>query len=329
MLESLPQVFADKRGKEEKEQEVKEAELYQQIGQLKVELDCTQGVPEKKLECSVAERRELIDPEHTQLSILRQCELLSISRAGYYYQPSGIGEENQQLMRLIDAEYTRHPFYGYRKITHWLRSEGYLVNKKRIQRLMGLLGLAAIVPKPNLSKPHPSHPIYPYLLRGVPIERVNQVWSADITYIPLHPGWMYLVAVIDWFSRYVLAWEVSNTLDTDFCLVALERALKQGTPSIFNTDQGVQFTSAAFTGRLLQSKIAISMDGRGRALDNIFIERLWRTVKYEEVYPNDYSSLALGRQRLDAYFPFYNTERFHQALEEITGRTLLNDYWQP
>lgn len=217
-------------------------------------------------------------------------------------------------MRLIDAEYTRHPFYGYRKITHWLGDEGYRVNKKRVQRLMQTMGLAAIVPKADLSKPHPAHPIYPYLLRNVAIERVNQVWSADITYIPLQQGWMYLVAVIDWFSRYVLSWEISNTLETDFCLVALERALKQGTPQIFNTDQGSQFTSDAFTDRLLQAEIAISMDGRGRALDNIFVERLWRTVKYEEVYPNDYSSFLVGRQRLNDYFPFYNHQRYHQAL---------------
>lgn len=229
-------------------------------------------------------------------------------------------------MRLIDAEYTRHPFYGYRKLTHWLRDEGYQVNKKRVQRLMQTMGLAAIVPKPDLSKPHPAHPVYPYLLRDVPIKQVNQVWSADITYIPLHQGWMYLVAIIDWFSRYVLAWEVSNTLDTDFCLVALERALKLGTPTIFNTDQGAQFTSTAFISRLERAQIAISMDGRGRALDNIFVERLWRTVKYEEVYPNDYPSISVGRQRLDAYFPFYNTERYHQALDYRTPATLFFEH---
>lgn len=234
----------------------------------------------------------------------------------------GEDEETRQLMRLIDAEYTRHPFYGYRKITQWLRQEGYEVNKKRIQRLMQTLGLAAIGPKPALSKPHPFHPVYPYLLRGVPITAVNQVWhpegSRDITYIPLAQDWMYLVAVIDWFSRYVLAWEVSNTLDTDFCLLALDRSLKQGTPSIFNTDQGTQFTSSDFTSRLRKAEIAISMDGRGRALDNIFVERLWRTVKYKEVYPNDYPSISVGRQCLNRYFLFYNTERFHQSLDYRT-----------
>lgn len=268
----------------------------------------------------------MIEPEHGQISIIRQCELLGVSRAGYYYEPADEKKETQQLMRLIDEEYTRYPFYGYRKITLGLREAGYLVNKKRVQRLMQVMGLAAIVPKPDLSKPHPEHRLYPYLLRHVPITQVNQVWSADITYIRLQQGWMYLVAIIDWFSRYVLAWEVSNTADTDFCLSALERALKLGTPSIFNTDQGAQFTSDAFTGRLIQAGIAISMDGRGRALDNIFVERLWRTVKYEEVYLNDYSSLAVGRQRLDAYFPFYNTRRFHQALGYRTPAAVYFEY---
>lgn len=256
----------------------------------------------------------MIEPEHERISIVRQCELLGVSRAGYYYEPADENKETQQLMRLIDEQYTRCPFYGYRKITLGLRAAGYLVNKKRVQRLMQLMGLAAIVPKPDLSKPHPEHRVYPYLLRNVPITKVNQVWSADITYIPLQQGWMYLVAVIDWFSRYVLAWEVSNTADTAFCLSALEWALRLGTPSICNTDQGAQFTSDAFTGRLKQAEIAISMDGRGRALDNIFVERLWRTVKYEEVYPNDYASLLIGRQRLNDYFPFYNHQRYHQSL---------------
>jgi putative transposase len=195
-----------------------------------------------------------------------------------------------------------------------LRQEGYPVNKKRVQRLMHTMGLAAIGPKPNLSKPAPAHRVYPYRLRGVKVEQVNQVWSADITYIPLAQGWMYLVAILDWFSRYVLAWEVSITLEIDFCLSALDRALQHGRPAIFNTDQGAQFTSNAFTDRLATAQIAISMDGRGRALDNIFVERLWRTVKYEEVYRNDYRTVTHGRARLAGYFPFYNTERPHQAL---------------
>ena len=297
LLESLSNVFADKRCKEQKAQEEHEAQLYQQIGQLKVALDWLK----KKAGL-----------------LVRQCELLGLSRSGLYYQPVGEQEENVNLMHLIDAAYTRHPFFGYRKMTHWLRREGYPVNKKRVQRLMQTMGLAAIAPKPDLSKPHPAHPIYPYLLRDVKVARVNQVWSADITYIRLAHGWMYLVAIIDWFSRYVLAWEVSITLDTDFCLVALERALQDGSPTIFNTDQAAQFTSVAFTSRLEVAQSAISMDGRGRALDNIFVERLWRTVKYEEVYLNDYTSVAIGRERLGSYFPFYNTERPHQALDYRT-----------
>lgn len=271
----------------------------------------------------VAEKRDLVEPGYAGIPLVRQCEILGLSRSGFYYRPTGESALNLALMRLIDEQYTKTPFYGYRKITVTLCEKGYPVNRKRVQRLMQILGLEAIYPKPNLSKPHPENRIYPYLLRGVPVERVNQVWSADITYIRLAGGWMYLVAVIDWFSRYVLAWEVSTTLDTDFCLMALERALRYGQPEVFNTDQGVQFTSQAFTGTLLSAGVAISMDGRGRALDNIFVERLWRTVKYEEVYLNDYASVPVGRQRLGAYFPFYNTERPHQAL---AYRTPANVY---
>ena len=272
---------------------------------------------------SVAEKRTLVECNGTGISMVRQCELLGLSRSGFYYRPAAESALNLELMRLIDEQYTKTPFFGYRKITVGLREQGYLVNRKRIHRLMQALGLEAIYPKPDLSKPHSENRVYPYLLRGVRIERVNQVWSADITYIRLSGGWMYLVAVIDWFSRYVLAWEVSTTLDTDFCLKALERALTYGQPEIFNTDQGVQFTSQAFTRILQSGGIAISMDGRGRALDNIFVERLWRTVKYEEVYLNDYASVPVGRQRLGAYFPFYNTERPHQAL---AYRTPANVY---
>lgn len=231
-----------------------------------------------------------------------------------YCHAAGESALNLALMRLIDEQYTRTPFYGYRKIAAWLQAQGHQVNKKRVQRLMQVMGLEAIRPKPNLSKPHPECRTYPYLLRDVAIRRVNQVWSTDITYIRLAGGWMYLTAVIDWFSRYVLSWEVSTTLDTDFCLCALERALAQGRPEVFNTDQGVQFTSQAFTDALEAVGVAISMDGRGRALDNIFVERLWRTVKYEEVYLNEYASVPEGRQRLNAFFPFYNNERLHQAL---------------
>lgn len=217
-------------------------------------------------------------------------------------------------MREIDREYTAHPFFGYRKMVQRLRECGHPVNKKRVQRLMHLMGLAAMVPKPNTSRPSPQNPIYPYLLRGVAIERVNQVWSCDITYIPMPHGFVYLFAVIDWHSRFILAWELSPTLDTTFCLEGLERAFTYGRPEIFNTDQGSQFTSAEFTGRVLASGAALSMDGRGRALDNIFVERFWRTVKYEDVYLKEYSTPREVWSGLSDYFPFYNTKRPHQSL---------------
>ena len=222
--------------------------------------------------------------------------------------------ETLDLLRLLDAQYTRTPFYGIRRMTAWLQTQGHAVNHKRVQRLLRQLGLTAIYPGPRTSVPHPDQHVYPYLLRGVPITRVNQVWSTDITYIRLHSGFIYLTAVIDWCSRYVLAWEVSNTLDGHFCLAALERALARGTPEIFNTDQGAQFTSRAFTSRLDDAGIRISMDGRGRALDNIFVERLWRSVKYEEVYLQDYASMPEAVAGLRTYFRFYNDERLHQSL---------------
>ena len=222
-------------------------------------------------------------------------------------------------MNLLDEQYTKTPFYGVRKMTAWLNEVKQAeVNVKRIRRLLRMMGLEAIYPKPRLSQATPGHRIYPYLLRGVKIERVNQVWSTDITYIRLQGGFVYLVAVLDWYSRYVLSWEVSTTLETDFCVSALERALVRGQPEIFNTDQGSQFTSQAFTGILQAQKIAISMDGRGRALDNIFVERLWRSVKYEEVYLHDYENVPAAIAGLGKYFPFYNDERLHQALEYQT-----------
>lgn len=219
------------------------------------------------------------------------------------------------LLTEIDAEYTRHPFYGSRKLKIHLRALGYVVNRKRIQRLMRKLGLAAMAPGPNTSKPHPAHKVYPYLLRGLAVVRPNQVWSTDITYIRLAHGFVYLMAVIDWYSRKVLAWRVSNTLDGQFCVDCLEQALQAfGAPEIFNTDQGCQFTSAAFTGVLKRHDIAISMDGRGRALDNIFVERLWRNVKHEDIYLKSYVTIPELLLGLATYFTFYNTERFHQAL---------------
>lgn len=263
---------------------------------------------------SVEAKRGLVEPGHPQVSLRRQCTLLGLARWRLYYRPVSEREENLQLMRLLDEQYTATPFYGIRRMTAWLRSRGYAVNHKRVRRLLRTMGLEAIYPTPRLSQPAEGHTIYPYLLRGVTLNRINQVWSADITYIRLHAGFVYLVAVMDWFSRYVLAWAVSITMDVPFCVEALEQALGQGQPEIFNTDQGAQFTSQAFTARLQKGGVRISMDGRGRALDNVFVERLWRSVKYEEVYLRDDQTVWDARHGLARYFAFYNGERLHQAL---------------
>jgi putative transposase len=221
-------------------------------------------------------------------------------------------------MRLLDEKYTDTPYYGIRRMTAWLRSQGYAVNRKRVARLLRKLGLETVYPKPRTTQLHPAHRVYPYLLRGVSISRVNQVWSTDITYIRLHAGFIYLVAVMDWFSRYVLSWAVSITMDVGFCLEALEQALEVAHPDIFNTDQGAQFTSLDFTGRLESAGIRISMDGRGRALDNVFVERLWRTVKQEEVYLKDYRTPREATQELGRFFRRYNEHRQHQSLDYQT-----------
>jgi len=260
----------------------------------------------------------LIEPEHPEVTIAEQCDLLGLARSSYYYQTVGETEENLHLMRLLDEQYTKAPFYGILKMTAWLKTQGYCVNEKRVARLLRLMGLEAVYPKPRLSLPDPTAHQYPYLLRGVTIERVNHVWSTDITYIRTARGFVYLVAVIDWFSRYVLSWEVSTTRDVNFCLDALDRALRVARPEIFNSDQGVQFTSHAFTSRLETAHIRISRDGRGRALDNIFVERLWRSVKYEEVYLKEYDTVPVAVQNLKAYFTFYNQERLHQSLGYLT-----------
>jgi len=247
-----------------------------------------------------------------------QCKLAGITRSGLYYKPSEETAENLMLMRLLDEQYTATPFYGVPRMTAWLRQEGYDINPKRVRRLMRQMGLEAIYPKPKLSQPCKEHRIYPYRLRGLTVSRANQVWSTDITYIRLRQGFIYLVAIMDWFSRYVLAWEVSVTLESSFCISALEWALQRAQPEIFNTDQGTQFTSSDFTDRLLERGILISMDGRGRALDNIFVERLWRTVKYEEVYLRDYRNVSEAIDGLTSYFHFYNQRRIHQALDYRT-----------
>jgi putative transposase len=260
----------------------------------------------------------LVEPDHPTLSVRRQCVLLGLNRASLYYAPAPETAENLRLMRLIDEQYTRCPFYGSRRITAWLVQQGEAVNRKRVQRLLRAMGLEAIYPKPRLSVPGQGHRIYPYLLRGVAITQPDQVWSADITYVPLPTGFIYLAATIDWYSRYVVAWRLSNTLDGAFCLEMLEEALQQGTPKVFNTDQGVQFTAQAFTGRLESAGVAVSMDGRGRCLDNVFVERLWRSVKYEDVYPHGYEVVPALQQGLGRYFGFYNHERLHQALDYQT-----------
>ena len=264
----------------------------------------------------------LVEPENAEISIRRQCELLGVSRASWYYEPTGESKENLRLMRLIDEQYTRTPFYGSRRMSAWLQDRGHDVNRKRVRRLMQLMGIEAVYPKPNLSRAAEGHKIYPYLLRGVEIARVNQVWSTDITYIRMAHGFVYLVAVMDWFSRFVLSWRLSLTLELDFCVEALRRALRWGRPEIFNSDQGSQFTSDDFTGELEQRHIAISMDGRGRCLDNIFIERLWRSLKYEEVYLKDYALVADAQEGIGRYLRFYNYERLHSSLDYRTPASI-------
>jgi putative transposase len=260
----------------------------------------------------------MIEPDHPLLSVRRQCEVLGLNRSTLYYEPIGESAENLYLMRLIDEQYMRTPFYGWPRMTAFLRRQGYQVNHKRVQRLMQKMGMQAIYPKPRTSKAEKSHKKYPYLLRGLEIVQPNYVWSADITYVPMRQGFMYLVAVLDWFSRYVLAWQLSNTLDGYFCLDALQRALRNGRPSIFNTDQGVQFTAHEFIDCLEKTNVRISMDGRGRAMDNLIIERLWRTIKYEDIYLKDYATVSELGKGLDNYFRFYNDERLHQSLEYRT-----------
>ena len=260
----------------------------------------------------------MLEPNHATLSVARQCAVLDLSRSTAYYRSRRDDTLDLEIMRLLDEQYIKTPFYGVRRFTDWLCDQGCAVGFKRVRRLMRTLGIEAIYPKPRLSRPAPEHRIYPYLLRELEIEHPNQVWCADITYIRMHRGFAYLVAVMDWFSRYVLSWRLSNTLDAAFCTDALDEALEAGAPEIFNTDQGSQFTGYDFTGRLDKAEVRISMDGRGRCFDNIFIERLWRSVKYEEVYLCDYSDLHEADVRLGRYFDFYNHERRHQGLGGAT-----------
>jgi putative transposase len=264
---------------------------------------------------SAPDRREMLDRVGRKLSIRRQCALLGVARSGVYRARKRANDSDLSLMRWIDELFTSWPFLGSRRMTAMLRAEGFMINRKRVQRLMRQMGIAALGPKPKTTKPAPGHKIYPYLLRNVTIERANHVWAADITYIPIGRGFLYLVAIIDWASRAVLGWRLSNTPDTSFCLAALEDAFARfGKPEIFNTDQGSQFTSAAFTGALAANGIAISMDGRGRWMDNVFIERLWRSLKHEDVYLKGYADGLEARLGIAAWMEFYNERRLHQAL---------------
>jgi putative transposase len=259
-------------------------------------------------------KRPLVEPEHPHLSIRRQCELLSLSRSTYYLGPATASEEDLRLMRLIDQQFLRTPFYGSRRMTVFLERSGETVNRKRVRRLMALMGLEAVSPQPRTTLAAPDARAYPYLLRDRVLTHVDEVWSSDITYIPMRHGFMYLTAGIDWYSRYVLSWRLSNTLDGRFCLEALDEALVIRRPEIFNTDQGSQFTAQEYTGRLEEAGIAVSRDGRGRALDNVFVERLWRSVKYEDIYIKDYEAVPELESGLAAYFRFYDEERPHQSL---------------
>ena len=264
--------------------------------------------------------RTLIEPEHDEISIQRQCELIGLVRSMWYYEPKPESPENLRLMRLLDEKYMERPYFGVLRMTEWLKKKlKEKINPKHVRRLLRKMGLMALFPKRNLSKPVPGHKIYPYLLRGLEILRPNHVWSTDITYIRLKQGFVYLVAVIDWHSRYVLSWGISVTMESNFCVEALDQAIrKYGVPDIFNTDQGPQFTCTAFTDVLKLVGARISMDGRGRALDNVFVERLWRSVKYEEVYLHDYATVEEAIEALKIYFVFYNTERQHQSLDYQT-----------
>jgi putative transposase len=272
----------------------------------------------------------MVDPEAPNLSVARQCRLLNLHRSSYYYKPKPIRAEDLKLMRLIDEQYLKEPTWGSRSMRSHLQRLGYKINRKRVQRLMRLMGIEAIYPRPKTTRPHPEHKIYPYLLRGLTIDRPNQVWATDITYIPMARGFMYLVAVIDWYSRKVLSWRLSNTMETDFCIEAVDEAIRRfGTPEIFNTDQGSQFTSADFTGLLKEHGIKISMDGRGRCQDNIFIERLWWTLKYHYVYLRSFENGAKLREGLRTWFSFYNRERFHQSLDNLTPDEVYYDLPHP
>ena len=275
---------------------------------------------------SRAERRALVERGNPTLPVAQQCRLLTVSRSSVYRQPATVSEEERTIIALIDRQYLARPYYGSRRMTAWLATQGHVVNRKRVQRLMRLMALVAIYQRPNTSKAAAAHKVYPYLLGGMAIERVNQVWCSDVTYIPMAKGFLYLVVIMDWVSRAVLAWRLSNTLGAEFCVEALEEALaRHRRPEIFNTDQGSQFTSDDFTGTLKRHGVMISMDGKGRCMDNIFVERLWRSLKYEEVYLNAYENVAEAKAGIGAWLSFYNDERQHQSLGYRTPRQIYEE----
>ncbi|WP_409997275.1 IS3 family transposase [Bradyrhizobium cosmicum] len=315
VLDNLASLFArgaSALGDGEQEHERETAKLYTKIGQLTVERDF---LGQEARAMSVPERRAMVERSGENLSVRRQCALLNLARSGVYRSGPVTGADDLAMMRRIDELHLKWPFYGSRRMVFELNQAGHGINRKRVQRLMRVMGIEALVPRPGTSKAAPDHKTYPYLLRGVSITTPNHVWASDITYIPMAHGFLYLVAIIDWASRAVLAWRLSNTMDAGFCLVALDEALaRHGTPRIFNTDQGAQFTSATFTGRLEAAGVAISMDGRGRFMDNIFIERLWRSIKYEEVHLNAYADGREARAGIGSWMDFYNHLRPHQAM---------------
>ncbi|MEP4067749.1 IS3 family transposase [Sulfitobacter sp.] len=322
LLEGASGVF-ERGGRKNPEINVEQVkELHAKIGELAVANDFLG----KKAEALGREvRRDMIEPDHPQLSVVQQCKLLSISRSSFYYTAKGETAQNLDLMRRIDEQFLETPFFGVRQMTWHLRNDGHLVNEKRIRRLMRLMGLMPIYQKPNTSRPAKGHKTYPYLLKGLRVDRPNQVWCADITYLPMRRGFLYLVAIMDWHTRKVLAWRISNTLEADFCVEALNEAIhKFGPPEIMNTDQGSQFTSFAWTDRLRRSGVRISMDGKGRYLDNIFIERLWRTLKYECVYLHAWETGSKAKAGIRKWMTFYNNKRPHSALG---GRPPAVVYW--
>ncbi|QPC93088.1 IS3 family transposase (plasmid) [Mesorhizobium sp. INR15] len=315
-IENLAKAFDDKAADAQVGREAEVTKLHAKIGQLVVERDF---LAKNLRSLSLDRRRMMINPDHPRLSIRRQCELVSISRASFYRQPVDETPETLKLMRVIDEAFMEMPWYGSRQMARHLRRQGCCVGRKRVRRLMRKIGLSPIYQAPKTSTPHPQHRIYPYLLRHLAIERPDQVWCADVTYIPMRRGFLYLVAVMDWFSRKVLAWRLSNTMDADFCVAALEEAIaRYGRPDMFNTDQGSQFTSFAFTSTLKDAGIRISMDGRGRWMDNVFIERLWRSLKYECVFLSAFETGSEARKGIGSWIDYYNRLRPHST---FSGRT--------